>query len=288
VVLNCADPFDGTADPLRAACLRTHTGYLDIAGDIESLEDAAASDREATDVGTSLLPGVGFDVTATDCLAAHLAERLPSAERIAFAIDGMGTFSPGTLKAIVDGFSRAGAIRVDGRIRDVPAAWRRRQVDFDVGTKPTVTVPWGGVSTTYHTTGIRNVEVYAAVPAYAVPAMRLTRPVAPLFGRAPLRSVVQRLIDATVSGPTPEERSRSVNRIRGEANRRGGRARRRPPPHPRTRTTSPPRRPSRRPGGPWAARSTPGSTRRRRRSARSSSSTSTGSNARTSRRRRWT
>jgi short subunit dehydrogenase-like uncharacterized protein len=59
VVLNCADPFDGTADPLRAACLRTHTGYLDIAGDIESLEDAAASDREATDVGTSLLPGSG-------------------------------------------------------------------------------------------------------------------------------------------------------------------------------------------------------------------------------------
>ena len=66
-----------TAEPLVEACLRVRTHYLDITGEIlvyELSEDVQAKAR-----GVMLLPGVGFDVVPTDCLAQHLKQRLPSA-----------------------------------------------------------------------------------------------------------------------------------------------------------------------------------------------------------------
>ena len=42
-------------------------------------EALAARDAEAKAQGVTLLPGVGFDVVPSDCLAAHLKRRLPDA-----------------------------------------------------------------------------------------------------------------------------------------------------------------------------------------------------------------
>jgi short subunit dehydrogenase-like uncharacterized protein len=215
-VLNCAGPFSKTAEPLYSACLNAGTDYLDITGEIDVLEAVAgrADEAEATDV--TLLPAVGFDVVPTDCLAAYLATELPSASRLTLAIDGMGTFSPGTAKSIVEGLTRPGAVRENGRIRTVPAAWRKRRLDFGRGPKPAVTIPWGDVSSAYYTTGIPDIETYATVPEYAATAMAKTRPLAPLFGSNLVRSALKAVVDATVSGPTAEERARSSARIWGE------------------------------------------------------------------------
>lgn len=215
-VLNCAGPFADTARPMYSACLRGGTDYLDIAGEIEALEAIADRDRDAEEADVTLLPGVGFDVVPTDCLAAYLHTELGSATRLSLAIDGLGTFSPGTIKSIVQGLSRPGEVRQDGQIRTVPAAWKTRHIDFGQGTKPAVTVPWGDVSTAYYSTGIPNVETYAAVPEYVPPVMRKSRPVAPVLGTQPVQQALQTLADLVVSGPTAEERAQSVSRIWGE------------------------------------------------------------------------
>ncbi len=216
-VLNCAGPFSRTADEMISACLEAGTDYLDIAGRIDVLESTAARDRDAEKSGVTLLPGAGFDVVPTDCLAAHLETRLPSATHLAIAIDGMGTFSPGTLKSIAEGLSRPGAVREDGEIREVPAAWRERDVDFGHGPKPAVTVPWGDISTAYYTTGIPNIQTYATVPDLAAEVMRKTGRFASLLGTRPVQNAMEAVIDATVSGPTADERAQSVTRVWAEA-----------------------------------------------------------------------
>jgi short subunit dehydrogenase-like uncharacterized protein len=216
-VLNCAGPFSRTATPLYSACLRTGTDYLDIAGEIDVLEAIAERDRDAEKADVTLLPAVGFDVVPTDCLAAHLESRLLSATELTLAIDGFDTYSPGTVKSIVEGFSRPGAIRDDGKIRTVPAAWRTRRIDFGTGPKTAVTIPWGDVSTAYYTTGIPNIETYATVPQYAVEILRRGRSLMPVLGWSPVRRALEATVDAVVSGPTAERRSRSVTRVWGEA-----------------------------------------------------------------------
>ncbi|MCK4490425.1 MAG: hypothetical protein KAU23_09210, partial [Anaerolineales bacterium] len=78
VVLHCASPYNHTFKPMADGCLRTRTHYLDLTGEILFYEALAARDSEAKDLGVMILPGVGFDVVPTDCLALHLKHRLPS------------------------------------------------------------------------------------------------------------------------------------------------------------------------------------------------------------------
>jgi short subunit dehydrogenase-like uncharacterized protein len=215
-VLNCAGPFSATAEPLVTACLRSGTDYLDITGEIEAFEAIAERDREAEKADVTLLPGVGFDVVPTDCLAAYLETKLPSATRLSLAIDGLGTFSPGTLKSVVEGLSQGSAARSDGEIHTVPPAWKTRPVDLGDGPKSAVTIPWGDVSTAYYTTGIPNIETYATVPKYAASVMGQTGPLTPLLGAPPVQRALKGVIDAAVTGPTADERARSTTRIWGE------------------------------------------------------------------------
>lgn len=216
VVLNCAGPFSKTAEPLITACVQTGTDYLDITGEIDVLEGIAEHDREAEKADVTLLPAVGFDVVPSDCLAVYLDAKLPSATRLTLAMDGLGTFSPGTIQSIIEGLSRSGAVREDGIIRTVPAAWKTRRFDFGQGPKLAVTVPWGDISTAYYGTGIPNIETYATVPEYAATMMRKTRSLLPVLGTKPAQRLLKAVADKVVSGPTETERAQSITRICGE------------------------------------------------------------------------
>lgn len=217
VVLHCAGPFSRTARPMAEACLRTKTHYLDITGEIAAFEALAACDAEARAAGVMLLPGTGFDVVPSDCLAAHLKRRLPEAKHLALAFTSSGGLSRGTATTMVENLDKGGLVRRDGKLLRVPAAWKTRAIDFGRGERPCVTIPWGDVSTAYHSTGIPNVEVYLAVPAAMGIAMRLSRHLGPLLGSPPVRSLLLAWVRSGSAGPSAEVRSRARAVLWGEA-----------------------------------------------------------------------
>lgn len=90
VVLHCAGPYLYTFQPMLEGCLRTGTHYLDLTGEIPVYEALAARTAQARARRVMLLPGVGFDVAPTDCLAMHLKQRLPSASRLTLAFHSQG------------------------------------------------------------------------------------------------------------------------------------------------------------------------------------------------------
>lgn len=216
-VLNCAGPFSRTAKTMSDACIRTGAHYLDITGEIGVFEMLASRSPEARRAGVMLLPGVGFDVVPSDCLAAHLHRRLPSATWLALAFHGGTGVSRGTATTMIENISRGGAVRRGGRITPVPAAWRQRDIDFGDRVRRTVTIPWGDVATAYHSTGIPNIEVYAAAPRSAIRGMRLARYLAPLLATAPLQAFLKGRIRAGAPGPSAEQRRGAVARLWGEA-----------------------------------------------------------------------
>ena len=222
-VLHAAGPFSRTSAPMASACLRTGTHYLDITGEIAVFEALAARDAEARAAGIMLLPGVGFDVVPSDCLAAHLVRRLPTANRLALAFDAAGGMSRGTVTTMLENTGRGGAIRRGGIIESVPAAWRTRHIDFGSGPVEATTIPWGDVSTAYHSTGVGNIEVYASAPPLARAMMVATRYIGWLFSAPPVRAVLQRLIRAGPAGPSESTRARTLSRLWGEATDRDGR-----------------------------------------------------------------
>ncbi len=216
VVLNCAGPFVHTHEPLVEACLETGTDYLDITGEIEVFESIAARGERATEAGVTLLPGVGFDVVPSDCLAAHLEGAVSDPARLALGFESLGTPSRGTALTMIDGLVSGGAVREDGEIRRVPSGWNARTIDFGSGERTAVTIPWGDVSTAYHSTGIPNVEFYMALLPWAIRGLRLSRHLSQLLGAAPIKRGLESIVRRTVDGPDATERQHGETRLWGE------------------------------------------------------------------------
>ena len=218
LVLHCAGPFAHTWRPMAEACLRQGVHYLDITGEIEVFEALAALDQSARAAGVLLLPGVGFDVVPTDCLATHLKLRLPMATHLTLAFMGGGGFSRGTRRTMLEGLGLGGQVRRDGSIRRVPAAWKTRRVDFGAGgTRTAATIPWGDVATAFHSTGIPNVETYAAMPQAQIRLLRMSRHLGWLFQSGLVQARLRRKLDRDPPGPDAAKRADTRSFIWGEA-----------------------------------------------------------------------
>ena len=164
VVVHAAGPFQFTAKQMIEACLKTGTHYLDINGDIAVFEMIKKYDAAAKKAGVMLLPGAGFDVVPTDCLALQLKKLLPDADslKIAFASLGGGV-SHGTAITMASKLGEGGAVRKGGKIVRTPLGQKGMWVDFGVKKLFVMTIPWGDISTAYFTTGIPDIEVYTGI-----------------------------------------------------------------------------------------------------------------------------
>ena len=215
MVLHCAGPFSITSRPMVEACLRNKKHYTDITGEISVFETCAAFDKKALDAGIMVMPGVGFDVVPSDCLARHLKDSLPSATHLSLAFYGMGRLSHGTAATMTMNVGKGGAIRKDGHVTGVKAAWKTREIDFGEVTKTGVTIPWGDVSTAFYSTGIPNIEVFTVVPPSNLKMMKMARYLGWLLATGPFQSYLQKKIPA--GGPSDAERAKGKTLMWGEA-----------------------------------------------------------------------
>ncbi len=223
-VLNCAGPFSRTARPMIEACLLAGANYLDITGEIGVIEWAAACDERAKAAGLTLLPAVGFDVVPTDCLAAMLAERLPGAARLELAFAFTGGMSRGTAKTMLESLPDGCRARIDGRIERVPTGWKSMRVPFRDRMRWAMTIPWGDVASAFHTTGIPNIEVYAAAPRSQIRIARTFRWTLKLLKFAPLAAFARHQIDRRTPGPDAATRERERTSLWGRVTNADGKS----------------------------------------------------------------
>lgn len=216
MVLNCAGPFSATAAPMMEACLRARAHYLDITGEIAVFELAQSLNARAREAGVVLCPGVGFDVIPTDCVAAALKAAMPDATHLALGFDSRSGLSPGTAKTSVEGLAQGGKVRRDGKPVSVPLAYKVRHIDFGDGEKEAMTIPWGDVSTAFHTTGIPNIEVYIPGSPAMIANARRANWIRPLLGLSFVQRLIKARIARTVKGPDEAKRARTHTFVWGE------------------------------------------------------------------------
>lgn len=159
LVLHCAGPFVHTSPPMLDACLRTGTHYLDISGEFAALERVLARSLDARRAGILLLPGVGFDVVPSDCMARRLHEALPDATRLELAIGTGPTPTRGTAASLLEILAAGPVVRQRGElVRRAGPSLRT----FVLNRKPTpcLSIAWGDVVTAFHSTGIPNIATW--------------------------------------------------------------------------------------------------------------------------------
>lgn len=214
-VIHCAGPFSRTARPMAAGCLKSGVHYLDITGEIEVFEAMAALDGRAKEAGIMIMPGAGFDVVPSDCLAAHMKSLLPDASSLDLAFHSAGRTSHGTALTMAENIHKGGTIRKDGVLTPVPGAYKVREINFEGTNRTAMTIPWGDVSTAYYSTGIPNIEVYMAAPAGLRIFSQASRYVGGILGAGPVQSLLRSAIPA--GGPSDAERARGYCQLWAEA-----------------------------------------------------------------------
>ena len=216
-VLHCAGPFVHTFRAMSEACLRTGRHYVDISGEIPGFEALAGMDAQARAAGVMLLPGAGFDVVPSDCLAAHLKNRLPTADHLRLYIRGVGAgVSRGTASSGIENLGRGAMLRQDGKIVHAPLASKAPRIDFGRGPVWTALFNWGDVSTAFHSTGIPNIEVYMALPRQTIDAMHVVNFLMPILSTRPVRALLRAMLKLMPPGPSPERRSTALAVFQGE------------------------------------------------------------------------
>lgn len=222
LVMHCAGPFSVTAQPMMEACLKAGAHYLDITGEIAVFELAQSLNARARDAGVVICSGVGFDVIPTDCVAATLKAAMPDATHLALGFDSRSGPSAGTAKTSIEGLAQGGKARENGKIVSVPLAHRVRRIDFGGGEKKAMTIPWGDVSTAFHTTGIPNIEVFVPASTGMIFGARLAKFIRPLLAKPSVQKWLKARIDKTVKGPGEATRSQQPTFVWGEVrNARG-------------------------------------------------------------------
>lgn len=212
VVVHCAGPFSRTAMPMAEACVRTRTHYLDVTGEVEVFERLAARSSEAALAGVMWMPGVGFDVVPSDCLAVHAATRSgvgAPGRVLRLAILGAGIMSHGTATTMVENLHKGGLVRRGGELVSVRAGSVTRRFDFGRGEKLAMAVPWGDLATAYRSTGIGEIETYFAASSSMVWGARTAGFVPWLIKTKAIQGLLKRRVEARPAGPTDEERANS-------------------------------------------------------------------------------
>ncbi len=205
LVIHCAGPFAFTAKLMIEACLQSKTHYTDITGEYQVFELLAGYNERAKHAGITILPGTGFDVVPSDCLAVHLRNRLPSATQLqlAFAMSGSG-LSRGTARTSIEGLGRGSMIRHNGELVSIALGEKVIDVDFGSFKSKAMSIPWGDISTAWRSTGIPSIEVYMGVSKKMVRAAKWSTWIGWLFRKRWVKDYLQRQIDKRPAGPTKE------------------------------------------------------------------------------------
>lgn len=210
LVIHAAGPFQFTAKAMAEACLKTKTHYTDITGEILVFEAMARLDAQAKQAGITLMPGVGFDVVPSDCLASHLKNRLSSATHLQLAFaSNKGGLSRGTSKTMIEGLGQGSAIRQNGKIISVPLHEGITEIDYGPFKLSSARIPWGDVSTAFYSTGIGNIQVYRGADDKMLKQLKMSRYLNWLFRMNFVKNYLKKQIDKKPAGPSEERRAKS-------------------------------------------------------------------------------
>jgi short subunit dehydrogenase-like uncharacterized protein len=206
VVIHCAGPFQYTAKAMADACLETGTHYTDITGEYQVFEMLAGYDDAAKQKDITIMPGTGFDVVPTDCLALYLKNKLPTATHLQLVFTmSKGGLSRGTSKSMTEGLGYGSMIRVGGVLTPVPIGEKVLEVDFGSFKTKALNIPWGDISTAWRSTNIPNIEVYTGATDTMISNAKRSNYFNWLLRQRWVKDFMLKQIDKRPAGPSEEK-----------------------------------------------------------------------------------
>jgi short subunit dehydrogenase-like uncharacterized protein len=164
LVLNAAGPFLHTAGPLAEACLNAGVHYIDISNELQVFSTLYDLDQRARQAQISIIPGVGFGVVATNCLARYVGDAVGGAQNLEVGTKAAsGQQGPGVLATRQDNLPYGGWIRRAGQLLPLELGSGITTVNFPDGPCQIMPIPTGDLEAAFRTTSAPNVTSYMAL-----------------------------------------------------------------------------------------------------------------------------
>ena len=147
LVLNLAGPFAYTADVLSQLCIQRRKHYIDVTGELTVFQGLHQKHAAALRNGVMLLPGAGFAIVPSDCLAAMLRRDHPNATALRIGVSRPDFVSRSSARTMFEQFKGGPLVRRDGVLQSLPLSDFRTAFDFGQGESECVAVNWPDVFT---------------------------------------------------------------------------------------------------------------------------------------------
>lgn len=169
LVLNAAGPFLHTAGPLARSCLDTGTHYLDISNELRVFSELYSLHARAEAAHIAIVPGVGFGVVATNCIAKEASIQVGGAQRLEVATRAdVAHNGPGVAATIQANLPYGGWIRRDGTLEPEQFGTTTLVLDAADGPLHAIAVPTGDLEAAFRATGAPDITAYSAEITTAV------------------------------------------------------------------------------------------------------------------------
>jgi short subunit dehydrogenase-like uncharacterized protein len=166
LVLNAAGPFLRTAAPLAEACLAAGAHYIDIGNELQVFLALYDLDQRAQGAGVTIMPGAGFGVVATNCLARYVSDAVGGAQHLEVAARGAAAQQgPGIAASVRANLPYGGWTRQAGRLHRCPLGSGITAIPLPDGPCRVMPFPTGDLEAAFQATGAPDVTAYSPVPA---------------------------------------------------------------------------------------------------------------------------
>lgn len=218
VVVNTIGPFTGTAVPVIRAC-PPGTHYLDLSNELTSIRQVLDLHDDAVAKGSTLVPGAGFGVCATESAVRKVCEDMPPAERVRVdAVPSVRT-EPGLLgealaASLVNGVTVGGHRYERGRlVRARIGSGVERFTLPDGSAARAMALPAGDLEAAHHASGAPyvtagNAEIPSALVVRALLPVMAAVLARPAIGNAAKRRLA-RVRASERAAPRPHSYARA-------------------------------------------------------------------------------
>jgi short subunit dehydrogenase-like uncharacterized protein len=166
LVLNAAGPFLRTAAQLAEACLSAGVHYIDIGNELQVFLTLYDLHQHAQRAGVAIIPGVGFGVVATNCLARYVSDAVGGAQHLEVAARGAAAQQgPGIAASVQENLPYGGWTRQAGRLHPCPLGSGVTAIPLPDGPCRVMPFPTGDLEAAFQATTAPDVTAYSPVPA---------------------------------------------------------------------------------------------------------------------------
>jgi short subunit dehydrogenase-like uncharacterized protein len=219
VLITCVGPFVELGATAVEAALRAGVHYIDSTGEGAFIADLIATKSgTAAEAGIAMAPAMGFDEVPADFAATRATEGFDESDlTLTYALPTAG--SRGTIRSALGIAGSKGQWIRGGMPVSIRVGEHQRWAPLPppLGPRSSISFPLAEGHLAPLHLNLNSLEIYLSAGNAQRVALRTFGPVLGVFGSAPVKAVVNRLVEFLPEGPNEEQRRRGRWTILAEA-----------------------------------------------------------------------